>query len=1365
MRTPQRAAALCPTHRTALAAALALSLGAFDAHALNQTVSNGTGISMSAAITAMNADYAARVAVDSTATCAGEQIVVDGSGGFVVAEPTPLPPLNCPGISILGTGDGTYGGRISGGASFFYGGCGLNAGPGANIDSLEIEGFSNGPGLCGSFGSIKNSHLHDNQYGLQGSVSSFTGNTVHGNTAIGIDLHNTGSGVGGASAAGRNYIFGNGTGIAVEYGGSADIGFNYIGTADGTSAYGGNSTGVALFGNASSVHDNLISANFNTGIEVDDAGGSVIRGNTIGLDANGTTALDNGQGILAWTPVSIDANIVSGNTYNIEMHAAGAVTGNLIGLDASGTDPVSNSLTGVLSLGSTPPDVSGNTIAGVQYPIEFDNASGGSIQGNRIGLNAAGSPVTGDLAQYVGISLYCSNSVTIKGSNIVGAMSEAGVGLYDSSGSTISGNYIGVANDGKTALGNTGVGIQIGAGGCAARLATGKRATSAPSTGFRTLSTGGNTIQSNVIAFNLNSGIQVQAGAASSGNQIMGNTITGNGGPATGSGVSIEDNGSVSNTIVDNAIYGNSPKNINLNTVDPTAALLNDTGDADTGPNDGLNYPEITAVSQDGTNTTIDFNMNVPAGAGSYHVQFFANAAPSPGGQSFAGSMDVSASGIQAFRTMLVGTYDNISATSTVVAPVPGATAGDTSEFSPVVASTRVPGLTVSPSSFNFGNIEAGATSATSTTFTLQSVGLAPYTLHTFLTSGVCGDISSVPLNCNGTGFICSTDCVYDQAMPPGSACTVTASFAPQTVGPDSLTISLCPITGATQQIQISGSGTLPPPVSITPNGLNFGNVAVGSSSGAQAFTISNPARTPVALTALTATGPFSVSSTTCGASLPALSSCTANVVFTPSTLGVGAGQLNLTFTSTATGTPVTVPVGAALAGTGVAAVQLTLPSSVNVGTYVIGLAPATATATVANSGTTAAGISAIAASAPFSATSDCGTSLAAGASCTITITLASTSVGPVSGNVSVTTAAGSQLIALSGIVAPAAIKLVPAQVDFGQVLVNKSATRDIVATNTTAVKVALGTPTTSGPFSIASSTCGPFLSVSNACTITVAFAPQRGGAASGALALDFGVNVALAAAAAPSKRGAKAATSGATAIATLTGSGIDAAALDMPSLLEFGTYIVGSVPIVRTATVTSSGTGVVTFQEISAAGPFGLTSDCPSNLAPGASCTLTISYNSSTLGQAAGLVTIRSNAIGGLRTISLGALTQLKPTPIVSVKPSTISFGNRLIGTRSPAVTVTVENSGGAVAILGPLTISSDYVIVSTTCGASLEAQASCTADVAMRPIGFGPRPGSLAFTSNADGSPHSVGLGGAGCRPPAAAGNRGTSSDSCAP
>ncbi|MFW9842622.1 MAG: SBBP repeat-containing protein [Candidatus Thorarchaeota archaeon] len=78
----------------------------------------------------------------------------------------------------------------------------------------------------------------------------------------------------------------------------------------------------------------------------------------------------------------------------------------------------------------------------------------------------------------------------------------------------------------------------------------------------------------------------------SSGNYIEGLHITG----APGDGIEITGATSVNNTITQNLIYGNGELAIDLGADGVTA---NDVGDADTGPNDLLNYPEIdSTVSQ-----------------------------------------------------------------------------------------------------------------------------------------------------------------------------------------------------------------------------------------------------------------------------------------------------------------------------------------------------------------------------------------------------------------------------------------------------------------------------------------------------------------------------------------------------------------------------------------------------------------------------------------------------------------------------------------------------------------------------------------------------------------------------------------------
>jgi hypothetical protein len=92
-------------------------------------------------------------------------------------------------------------------------------------------------------------------------------------------------------------------------------------------------------------------------------------------------------------------------------------------------------------------------------------------------------------------------------------------------------------------------------------------------------------------------------------------------------------------------------------------------------------------------------------------------------------------------------------------------------------------------------------------------------------------------------------------------------------------------------------------------------------------------------------------------------------------------------------------------------------PSSVSFGSTAVGSTSSAQTATVSNPGTTAASVSSVSLSGPFSQTNTCGTSIAAGGSCTVSVKFAPTASGAASGTLSVASSApGSPLtVALSG--------------------------------------------------------------------------------------------------------------------------------------------------------------------------------------------------------------------------------------------------------------------------------------------------------------------------------------------------------------
>lgn len=299
-----------------------------------------------------------------------------------------------------------------------------------------------------------------NQFGNHGIVLSLNGgNTLEGNF-IGTNadgtaaLPNGGSGVfvldssnntiGGSTTAARNVISGNEVGIvivAVENpsGGNIVRG-NHIGTnAAGTAALGNTSHGVAIqggpnttIGGTTAGARNVISGNGGIGLLVTGAGsgGAVVQGNYIGTNAAGTAALGNGGSGLSF---SVAANSTIGGT------VAGARN-----------------------------VISGNVDDGV----DLLNTTGNVIQGNYIGLNAAGTGALGNLD--AGVSLHESPNNTIGGTtaaarNVISANGE--ISSASSQGITISGvsggnnrvqgNYIGTNAAGNAALGNLGDGIAI----------------------------------------------------------------------------------------------------------------------------------------------------------------------------------------------------------------------------------------------------------------------------------------------------------------------------------------------------------------------------------------------------------------------------------------------------------------------------------------------------------------------------------------------------------------------------------------------------------------------------------------------------------------------------------------------------------------------------------------------------------------------------------------------------------------------------------------------------------------------------------------------------------------------------------------
>jgi hypothetical protein len=198
---------------------------------------------------------------------------------------------------------------------------------------------------------------------------------------------------------------------------------------------------------------------------------------------------------------------------------------------------------------------------------------------------------------------------------------------------------------------------------------------------------------------------------------------------------------------------------------------------------------------------------------------------------------------------------------------------------------------TLNPTSLSFGSETVGFTTAAQTlTWTNNS---------SFPSSVTSATITGGPFN------ISSNTC---SSVAAGASCTIAVTFTPNALGALSATLTVVS-TGNTLTAALTGTGTSGFTLT-TPTA--FGNVDVGASA-TQTLTLTSLAPGPLATPVFATTGPFSVNTSACGASVAAGVSCNVVVTFTPLTTGAQTGTLNATSTS-----PVYSGLSETLSGNGV---------------------------------------------------------------------------------------------------------------------------------------------------------------------------------------------------------------------------------------------------------------------------------------------------------------------------------------------------------------------------------------------------------------------------------------------------------------
>jgi hypothetical protein len=307
--------------------------------------------------------------------------------------------------------------------------------------------------------------------------------------------------------------------------------------------------------------------------------------------------------------------------------------------------------------------------------------------------------------------------------------------------------------------------------------------------------------------------------------------------------------------------------------------------------------------------------------------------------------------------------------------------------------------VSLSPSSLNFGDQQVGTKSVPQAA-TLQNISSSVLTINQISIGGT-----------NANDFTQTNNC--GTSLPIGASCKIKVVFAPMQQGQDSASLNVSyQGAGSPQSVALSGNGTAAPTVSLKPSRLSYPTQVINTASSPQTATLTNTGAVPVNISKIATSGPFSETNN-CPSSLPVSANCQINVTFTPTAKGPASGKLSVT--DNAKGSPQTV----ALSGTGTV-VQLS-PSAINFGDQRVGTKSAAVPVQLTNVGTTTLSITGIAINGTdaqdFSETNNCGSSLKAGASCTIKVTFKPTAKGQRSASVAISDDGGGspQMVGLVG--------------------------------------------------------------------------------------------------------------------------------------------------------------------------------------------------------------------------------------------------------------------------------------------------------------------------------------------------------------
>ena len=551
-------------------------------------------------------------------------------------------------------------------------------------------------------------------------------------------------------------------------------------------------------------------------------------------------------------------------------------------------------------------------------------------------------------------------------------------------------------------------------------------------------------------------------------------------------------------------------------------------------------------------------------------------------------------------------------------------------------------------------------------------------------------------------------------------------------------------------------------PLIVNPDAVSFGTVAVGATQ-TSTITLQNPGFTPVRLDGMQVADPaFAISAAAAQTMVPAGGKVSLQLSFAPTTEKSYRSQLVVMSGGHSTKVPVSgngqgsSPQPPLPPVAGAAGLQLSV-ASLQFGNVTLG-SSGQQSLTITSIGSAPLALSALTVSgAGFTVQAPAlPLTLQPGQSVALPLTFAPSVAGNTAGQLIISSnAAGAEsvLVALAG----DGIANVPSQnpapptppapgtpvltlsttsLDFGGIAVGTHASYLVTLSSRGTAPVQLQSVSISGgAFSLDPTAFPVSLAPGQQLSLAVSFAPTATGSQQGQITLTDNA-------------------AGSSNSIALTGSGQAAASLSGPATVDFGDITVGTTAS-KTITLLSNGVGPVTISSISVVGAefSGSPQALPLVLQPNQQLTLKLRYSPETAGDAAGTVTVVSDATASPTTLlHVHGKGVTPPTASLDADASSLSFGQVPIGSaRSQTLTVTSNGTAAATITGGQVTgagFTATYAgvpIQSLAAPITLQPGQRVSFDVTFAPTGGSASNGQLTLSTNA-ASPVSVSLSGKG-------------------